>query len=59
MREIRRSTWVVGNFPDGNSALMLVTARLHYVAGKKWGTRKYMNIKLLTGGEADYEELEA
>ena len=27
-REIRRRTRVVGTFPDGNSALILVTARL-------------------------------
>ena len=27
-REIRRRTRVVGSFPDGNSALMLVCARL-------------------------------
>jgi putative transposase len=59
MREIRRRTRVVGNFPDGNSALMLVTARLRYVAGRKWGTRKYMNMNLLIGGEAVYQELEA
>lgn len=32
-REIRRRTRVVGTFPDGNSALMLVCARLRYVAG--------------------------
>ena len=31
-REIRRRTRVVGTFPDGRSALMLVTARLKYVA---------------------------
>ena len=30
-REIRRRTRVVGSFPDGNSALMLVCARLRYV----------------------------
>lgn len=30
-REIRRRTRVVGTFPDGNSALMLVTARLKYI----------------------------
>jgi putative transposase len=59
MREIRRRTRVVGNFPDGNSALMLVTARLRYVAGRKWGTRKYMNMDLLVGGDAAYQELEA
>jgi putative transposase len=59
MREIRRRTRVVGNFPDGNSTLMLVTARLRYVAGKKWGTRKYMNMRLLTGGTAIEEALQA
>ena len=31
-RKIRRRTRVVGTFPDGKSALMLVTARLRYVA---------------------------
>ena len=36
-REIRRRTRVVGTFPDGNSALMLVCARLRYVAGTQWG----------------------
>ena len=30
-REIRRRTRVVGSFPDGNSALMLVCARIRYV----------------------------
>ena len=35
-REIRRRTRVVGAFPDGNSAMMLVCARLRYVAGKDW-----------------------
>src|SRR6266568_2278298 len=32
MREIRRRTRVVGAFPDGQSALMLVAARLRHVA---------------------------
>lgn len=36
-REIRRRTRVVGTFPDGNSALMLVCARLRHVAGTQWG----------------------
>lgn len=44
MREIRRRTRVVGNFPDGRSALMLVAARLRYIAGKQWGTRRYMDM---------------
>src|SRR5262249_10164043 len=35
MREIRRRTRVVGNFPDGESALMLVAARLRHIAGTK------------------------
>ena len=46
-REIRRRTRVVGSFPDGNSALMLVCARLRHVAGTQWGNRKYMNMKHL------------
>ena len=46
-REIRRRTRVVGAFPDGNSALMLVCARLRHVAGTQWGSKKYMNIKHL------------
>jgi len=49
MREIKRRTRVVGVFPDGNSALMLVCARLRYVAGSKWGLKRYMNMELLTG----------
>ena len=46
-REIRRRTRVVGTFPDGNSALMLVCARLRHVAGTQWGNRKYMNMRHL------------
>ena len=46
-REIRRRTRVVGTFPDGNSALMLVCARLRHVAGTQWGNKKYMNMKNL------------
>jgi putative transposase len=45
MREIRRRTRVVGAFPDGRSALMLVAARLRYVAGTHWGTRRYLNME--------------
>ena len=46
-REIRHRTRVVGTFPDGNSALMLVYARLRHVAGTQWGNKKYMNMKHL------------
>ena len=55
-REIRRRTRVVGAFPDGNSALMLVCARLRHVAGTQWGIKKYMNMKHL---EALEQELQA
>ena len=48
MREIRRRTRVVGAFPDGNSALMLVAARLRHIAGTKWGTRKYLDMARLS-----------
>jgi transposase-like protein len=47
MREIRRRTRVVGAFPDGRSALMLAAARLRYVAGSRWGTRRYMDMDRL------------
>jgi putative transposase len=48
MKEIRRRTRVVGSFPDGRSALMLVAARLRHIAGTKWGLRRYMNMERLT-----------
>ena len=54
LREVRRRTRVVGAFPDGNSALMLVAARLRHIAGTKWGTRRYLDMKKLT--EMDKEE---
>jgi transposase-like protein len=47
MREIRRRTRVVGAFPDGRSALMLVAARLRHIAGTKWGTRCYLDMERL------------
>ena len=52
-REIRRRTRVVGAFPDGNSALMLVCARLRHVAGTQWGSKKYMNMKHLEAMEQE------
>lgn len=48
MREIRRRTRVVGAFPDGRSALMLVAARLRHVSATRWGTRRYLNMARLT-----------
>ena len=52
-REIRRRTRVVGTFPDGNSALMLVCARLRHVVGTQWGSKKYMNMKHLEAAMDD------
>lgn len=46
-REVRRRTRVVGTFPDGKSALMLVTARLKHVAESEWGSRRYPDVTLL------------
>ena len=47
IREIRRRTRVVGAFPDGHSALMLVAARLRYIASTKWGKRRYLAMETL------------
>ena len=52
-REIRRRTRVVGAFPDGNSARMLVCARLRHVAGTQWGSKKYMNMKHMEAMETE------
>jgi len=46
-REIRRRTRVVGTFPDGKSALMLVTARLKYIVENEWGRRRHLDVSLL------------
>ena len=45
MREIRRRTRVVGCFPDGESALMLVAARLRHIQSSRWSTKMYLNPK--------------
>ena len=50
-RELRRRTRVVGAFPDGNSALMLVCARLRHVAGTQWGNKKHEYEALGDGSE--------
>ena len=52
-REIKRRTKAIGAFPDGQSALMLVCARLRHVAATSWGARRYMNMDHLFKGEED------
>ncbi len=56
MREIRRRTRVVGAFPDGRSALMLVSARLRHIAGTKWGTRPHLDMERLREPAEDTEQ---
>lgn len=46
-REIRRRTRVVGGFPDGNSALMLICARIRHVTANEWSTRRYLDMSRL------------
>ena len=58
MREIRRRTRVVGNFPDGKSAVMLVAARLRHIAGTKWGRRVYLDMARLCESELEQAAIE-
>jgi hypothetical protein len=57
-------TWKVGPtwrgirraFPDGNSVLMLVAARLRHIATTKWGKRRYLAMeRLLNPAKQDQE----
>ena len=52
-REIKRLTKSIGTFPDGQSALMLVCARLRHIATTSWGARRYMNMDHLLKPEED------
>ena len=54
-REIKRRTKSIsiGTFPDGQSALMLVCARLRHIATTVWGARRYMNMDHLLKPEED------
>lgn len=53
-REIRRRTNVVGSFPDTESCLMLVSARLRYI-DNSWTNRRYMDMELLSEMELEEE----
>ena len=46
-REIKRRTKAIGAFPDGQSALMLVCARLRHVAASEWVSKRYLNMNHL------------
>ena len=54
-REIKRRTKAIGTFPDGESALMLVCARLRHVSGSQWGTRHYKNMEHLSKPEGELQ----
>ena len=54
-REIKRRTKVVGTFPDGESALMLVCAGLRHITGSVWGTKRYLNMEHLLSMERERE----
>ena len=53
LREVRRRTRVVGCFPDGQSALMLVAARLRHIQATSWATKKYLDIDRLREMDAE------
>ena len=38
---------MVGSLPDGDSALMLVCARIRYVTANEWSTRRYLDMSRL------------
>ena len=57
IKEVRRRTRVVGAFPDGRSALMLVAARLRHVAGTRWGSRSYLDMDLLKKRHLDVSKV--
>lgn len=46
-REIRRRTRSIGVFPDGQSALMLVCAKLRHIEQSEWGQKTYLNMEHL------------
>lgn len=56
-REMKRRTRAIGSFPDGQSALMLVCARLRHVAGTQWGSKCYMSMNHLSELELNDDPL--
>ena len=54
-REIKWRTKVVGTFPDGESVLMLVCARLRHITGNVWRTKRYLNMEHLRSMECEKE----
>ncbi len=51
MKEIRRKVKVLSVFPDVQSSLYLVAARLRWVEQKRWNRRVYLDMELLVSQE--------
>ena len=45
--ELRRRTRMVESLPSGNTAMMLVAARLRHIAATRWEARRGFNMKLM------------
>jgi putative transposase len=43
-------------FPDGNSAVMLLAARLRHIAGTRWGRRTYLDMDRLGEPESSIDQ---
>lgn len=56
-REIKRRTRAIGAFPDGQSALMLVCARLCHIARTQRGSKRYMSMNHLSELELEDNSL--
>jgi hypothetical protein len=53
IKGVRRRTRVVGAFPDGQSAMMLVAAQLRLIAGTQWGNAlpsRPQTLRIAVGG---------
>ncbi len=46
-KTIEKTDRLVCTVPDGKSALMLVAARLKYIADSEWGLRRYLDASFL------------
>jgi len=56
-RVVLRRAMVVGAFPDGNSALIRVCARLQHMASVQWGSKVYLDMKQLQPISESEEEM--
>ena len=57
-REITRHTGMVPDFPEGRSALMLVSEWLSHVEATQWGSNRYLDIGKFQNQNAGKKVLE-